>query len=57
MITAEQLKNITKRIDKLRGYLAIDKKLMEIVNEEEKTISPNFWNNPKEAEVTSFHDL
>ena len=51
MITTEQLKNITKRIDKLRGYLAIDKKLMEIVNEEEKTISPNFWNNPKEAEA------
>jgi peptide chain release factor 2 len=51
MITAEQLKNITERIDKLRGYLAIDKKLVEIANEEEKTVNPNFWNNPKEAEA------
>ena len=51
MITHEQLKNITERIGKLKGYLEIDKKLIEINNEEEKTVDPNFWNNPKEAEV------
>ncbi|CAM1333460.1 peptide chain release factor 2 [Tenacibaculum aestuariivivum] len=51
MITQEQLKNITERISKLKGYLDIDKKLIEINNEEEKTTDPNFWNNPKEAEV------
>jgi len=51
MITHEQLKNIAERIGKLKGYLEIDKKLIEISNEEEKTANPDFWNNPKEAEV------
>ncbi|WBX70408.1 peptide chain release factor 2 [Tenacibaculum retecalamus] len=51
MITHEQLKDITERIGKLKGYLEIDKKLIEINNEEEKTADPNFWSNPKEAEI------
>jgi len=51
MITQEQLKDITSRIQKLKSYLEIDKKLIEIANEEEKTVNPNFWNNPKEAEI------
>ena len=51
MITHEQLKNIAERIGKLKGYLEIDKKLIEISNEEEKTANPDFWNNPKEAEA------
>ncbi len=29
----------------------MDAKLIEISNEEEKTLAPNFWNNPKEAEI------
>ena len=52
MITQDQLKDITSRIEKLKTYLEIDKKLIEIANEEEKTVNPNFWNNPKEAETT-----
>ncbi|POY40725.1 peptide chain release factor 2 [Flavobacterium alvei] len=28
----------------------VDAKLIEITNEEEKTLAPDFWNNPKEAE-------
>ena len=51
MITQEQIKDITSRIQKLKSYLEIDKKLIEIANEEEKTVNPNFWNNPKEAEM------
>ncbi|MCL7753360.1 peptide chain release factor 2 [Polaribacter sp. Z022] len=51
MITQDQLKDIAKRIEKLKSYLEIDKKLIEIANEEEKTANPDFWNNPKEAEV------
>ena len=50
MITQDQLKDISTRISKLKGYLEIDKKLIEITNEEEKTANPDFWNNPKEAE-------
>ena len=51
MITQDQLKDITTRIEKLKDYLDIDKKLIEISNEEEKTVNPDFWNNPKEAEI------
>ena len=50
MITQDQLKDISVRIDKLKSYLEIEKKLIEISNEEEKTANPDFWNNPKEAE-------
>ena len=51
MVTQEQLKNLSERVSKLKGYLEIDKKQIEIANEEEKTADPGFWNNPKEAEV------
>ena len=51
MITQDQLKDIASRIEKLKSYLEIDKKLVEIANEEEKTVDPDFWNDPKAAEV------
>ena len=51
MITLEQLKDISTRIDKLKTYLEIDKKQIEIANEEEKTANPDFWNDPKAAEI------
>lgn len=50
MVTLEQTKNVAERTAKLRGYLEIDKKLVQIANEEEKTQDPAFWNAPKEAE-------
>ena len=53
MVTQDQLKDISLRVSKLRTYLEIDKKLIEISNEEELTANPDFWNNPKEAEVIS----
>ena len=33
------------------GIFDVDAKLIEIANEEEKTFAPDFWNNPKEAEI------
>ena len=51
MVTQEQLKNLTDRVSKLKGYLEIEKKLIEISNDEEKTADPNFWNNPKDARL------
>ena len=60
MVTQDQLKNLSERVSKLKIYLDIDKKLIEISNEEEKTADPSFWNNPKEAEIlmksNSLHD-
>ncbi|MDM1346553.1 peptide chain release factor 2 [Myroides marinus] len=51
MVTTEQQKDIIDRLGALRRYLDIDKKLIEITNEEEKTFAPDFWNNPKQAEI------
>jgi peptide chain release factor 2 len=51
MISNEHLNKLNVRIGKLKTYLDIDKKIIEISNEEEKTANPNFWNNPKEAEL------
>ncbi|MDN3643490.1 peptide chain release factor 2 [Lutimonas halocynthiae] len=50
MVTADQIKDILQRVDNLRAYLNIDKKLIEISNEEEKASDPDFWNNSREAE-------
>lgn len=51
MITQENIKDISLRIEKLKNYLNIDQKLVEIANEEEKASGPDFWNNRKEAEI------
>jgi len=51
MVTSDQIKQLNERISKLKSYLNIDKKLIEISNEEEKASGPEFWNNPKEAEI------
>nr|MBP7173630.1 peptide chain release factor 2 [Cloacibacterium sp.] len=51
MITSEQIKDTQKRIEDLYKYLQIERKEIEISNDDEKTAAPEFWNNPKEAEV------
>lgn len=51
MITTEQLKNTQKRIEDLHKFLQIEKKKIEIINDDEKTAAPGFWDTPKEAEV------
>ena len=51
MVTTDQIKDVNNRIELLKAYLEIDKKLVEIANEEEKASDPDFWNNPKQAET------
>ncbi len=51
MITSNQIKDILERVGKLKTYLEIDKKLIEISNDEEKASNPNFWNDSKKAEI------
>jgi peptide chain release factor 2 len=51
MISNDHILKLQNRIGKLKTYLGIDKKIIEISNEEEKTANPDFWNNPKEAEI------
>lgn len=51
MITTEQQKDSQKRIEDLYKFLQIEKKKLEIINEDEKTAAPEFWDKPKEAEA------
>ena len=50
MITQENIRDIAERVDKLKNYLQIDQKKIEVSNDEEKAADPEFWNNPREAE-------
>lgn len=50
MINSDQLKEIQSRIEDLHKYLQIEKKKIEISNDDEKTAAPEFWDSPKEAE-------
>lgn len=51
MLSNEQIKEISQRINDLYSYLEIEKKEIEITNGEERAASPDFWGNPKEAEI------
>ncbi len=50
MITQEQLKDVLDRADKLRRYLKIDERQVELEEEELRTQAPDFWDDPKRAE-------
>lgn len=51
MITSDQLKDITTRTDALHRYLNIDKKQIELEEEQLRTQAPDFWNDPKRAQA------
>ncbi|MEB8329262.1 peptide chain release factor 2 [Flavobacteriaceae bacterium KMM 6897] len=51
MITTDHYKSLIDRLGALRRYLDIDAKLVEIENEEEKTLESNFWDNPQKAQA------
>ena len=50
MITAEQLKNIQERAEALHRYLDIDKKKVELEEEQLRTQAPDFWDDPARAQ-------
>ncbi|MFJ1401151.1 peptide chain release factor 2 [Capnocytophaga canimorsus] len=50
MVNFEQVKDLVNRLGALRRYLDIDAKRIEIANEEEKTLVPDFWSNSQQAE-------
>lgn len=50
MFNNDLLKDLSQRINDLHTYLQIEAKQIEIANEEERAASPDFWDNPKEAE-------
>lgn len=50
MITIEQLKDVQTRADKLKQYLQIDEKRIQLTEEELHTQAPGFWDDAKAAE-------
>lgn len=51
MVSNEQLKEIEGRLQRLKSYLRLEEKIVEIANEEEKTADPGFWEDNKQAET------
>ena len=50
MITQDQLKDVLERADKLKHYLHIDERQVELEEEQLRTQAPDFWDDPKRAE-------
>ena len=50
MITQDQLKDVLDRADKLKHYLHIDERQVELEEEQLRTQAPDFWDDPKRAE-------
>lgn len=50
-MTADQLKDLSKRISGIREFLKIDDKKLQLNEYELKTHDPEFWNEPKSAEA------
>ncbi|WP_139314908.1 peptide chain release factor 2 [Saccharicrinis aurantiacus] len=51
MTTIEQLKDLAERQLALRRYLDIDKKKIEVEEEEQRSQAPDFWDDAKAAEI------
>jgi len=50
-MTTEQLKELSKRIEGIKGFLKIESKRLDLKEKELKTHDPEFWNDPKTAEM------
>lgn len=52
MINADQISELTKRVEALKGYLSIESKIGAIQEEEKYTQDPDFWNDQNKAQAT-----
>ncbi|MEY4573135.1 MAG: hypothetical protein RLZ10_2413, partial [Bacteroidota bacterium] len=50
MVTSDQIKDISNRIQSIHNYLKIDEKVIELQEKELKTQDPGFWDDAKKAE-------
>ena len=50
MITNEQIKELQQRVETLGRCISVDEKREEVAKKTEKTLAPDFWDDPKEAE-------
>ncbi|MFC4666424.1 peptide chain release factor 2 [Falsiporphyromonas endometrii] len=51
MITTDQLNSLLERREALRGYLDVDARRIQLEEEELRTQDPEFWQDPKRAEI------
>ncbi len=51
MTNQEQINSLHERIDALSGILDIEAKRRQVEQLQEKTLAPDFWNDPKAAEA------
>ena len=51
MTNQEQINSLHERIDALSGILDIEAKKRQVEQLQEKTLAPDFWNDPKAAEA------
>ncbi|MES2456521.1 MAG: peptide chain release factor 2 [Bacteroidota bacterium] len=49
-MTREQIQDLRDRVASLRRYLDVENRLEDIRIEQELTLQPNFWDDPKKAE-------
>ena len=52
MTTTETIRDLQARTEALRRYLNIDTLVAQIAEEEKLTETPDFWNDPKSAQLT-----
>jgi len=52
MINTDQIADLSKRVEALKGYLDIENKKGQILEEEKYTQDPEFWNDQNKAQAT-----
>ena len=50
MLTIDSIEALSTRVDALKGYLNIEQKRIEVMDDEKQTQDPDFWNDSKNAE-------
>jgi peptide chain release factor 2 len=51
MLIIDSIEALSTRVDALKGYLNIEQKRIEVMDEEKQTQDPDFWNDSKKAEL------
>ncbi len=50
MINTEQIKELQQRVETLGKCISIEEKRADVAERQERTLAPDFWDDPKEAE-------